>query len=32
MYNKELEDLIKIVEKEAVCGVRTEGWHNHETW
>lgn len=32
MYSKELEKLIKIVEKEAVCGIDSESWHKHETW
>ena len=32
MHHNELIKLIEIVEKEAVCGITTEGWHNHETW
>lgn len=32
MYSKELERLIKTVEKEAVCGIDSEDWHKNETW
>lgn len=32
MYSKELERLIRIVEKEAVCGIDSEDWHKHGTW
>lgn len=32
MHHNELEKLIKIVEKEAVCGIDSENWHKYETW